>query len=65
MSTKVLARVRSTRGTEFGGRTRYGTITMQGLGDRKQEDILLLKDGIALSIRKHIEPVESIARLRK
>ena len=65
MSTRALARARSTRRTEFGGRTRYRTVAMQGLGDRKQEDIILLKDGIALSIRKHIKPVESITGLRK
>lgn len=58
-------RARSTRRAKFGRRARYRTIAMQELGNGKQEDIILLKDGITWSIRKHVEPVKSIIRLRK
>jgi hypothetical protein len=33
------------------------------LGNRKKEHILLLDDGVALPIRKNVEPVERVVRL--
>jgi hypothetical protein len=36
---------------------------VQGLGNRKKEHILLLDDGVALPIRKNVEPVKHVVRL--